>query len=247
MPALIFVIVKPFKKFKMKKLLSTSTALFMAVLFAAFIDPAFGLTAIIIASLLFAASLFIKLPAGVSFMAIVYPSNCDEVDLAHQCDDCEDPELGRVRGIAFIKSDFAFSNPASYTEWFNGIAAGDIIIVPFTRGSFDGGTPKEGTGYGDQATKYIGTDYSLTYFDPNYAVNRDFYNNIKRFQNYKVAYKTETKVHITDKVCQVLPKAPVQDDITSEVVWEVMVKWSSQNEPTPYTAPDNIFICFEVS
>ncbi len=229
------------------KNLNRLTALLFVAIIAAFADPTGGILFWAVFSILGAVSLFVPMPKGVAFMAIVYPSNCDEVDLAHQCDDCEDPELGRIRGIAFIKDDFAFSNAASYTEWFNGIASGDIIIVPFTRGSFDGGTPKEGTGYGDQATKYIGSDYSLTYFDPNYAINRDFYNNIKRFQNYKVAYKTETLVHITDKVCQVLPKAPVQDDITSEVVWEIMVKWSSQNEPTPYTAPDAIFICFEVS
>lgn len=216
------------------------------MLVSAFISMGTGLPYSGIAVSLFLAS-FIHMPKGVAFMAITYPTACDEEELDHVCDECDDPELARLRGVAFIKSDFAFTDPSSYAEWFDGIGSGDIIIIPFTRGSFDGGTPKEGAGYGDQATKYIGTDYSATYFDPNYAVNRDFYNNIKRFQNYKFAYKTETLVHITDKVCQVLPKAPVADDITGEVVWEVTVKWSSQNEPDPYTAPDGIFVCFEVS
>lgn len=230
----------------MKNLLRLTGLLFAAII-AAFADPSGGLFFWAAFGILSFVSLMVPLPKNVALMAIVYPTACDELDLAHQCDDCEDPELARIRGIAFIKDSFTFTDPTSYTEWFNGIAAGDIIIIPFTRGSSDGGTPKEGTGYGDQATKYIGTDYSVTYFDPNYAINRDFYNNLKRFQNYKLAYKTETLVHITDKVCQVLPKAPVADDITAEVVWEIMVKWSSQEEPTPYTAPQNIFICFEVS
>lgn len=234
------------KKISFSRLLS---AIIFIAMMSAFIAGAaglpFGAVLIALASLT-VLSAIVPMPNGVALMAITYPTNCDDV-ITHYCDECDDPELGRIRGIAFIKKDFAFTDPTSYTQWFNGIAAGDIIIVPFTRGSFDGGTPKEGPGYGDQATKYFGTDYQLTYFDPNYATNRDFYNSIKLYQNYKIAYKTETLVHITDKVCQVLPKAPVADDITSEVVWEVLVKWSSQNEPDSHTCPDGIFVCFEQS
>lgn len=232
---------------KLQILFRVMLAAFFCLMIAAFADPQFGDTGKSIFALLFVGSLFVRLPQGSMAMAITYPTACDDLELTHTCDECDDPELGRIRGIAFVKDDFAFSNASSYTEWFNGIGSGDIIIIPFTRGSFDGGTPKEGPGYGDQATKYIGSDYSLTYFDPNYESNRDFYNNIKRFQNYRIAYKTETLVHITDKVCQVMPKAPVADDITSEVVWEVNVKWSSNNEPDPAVAPDGIFICFAVS
>ncbi len=222
---------------------SLAAVMFIAMM-SAFIAGATGLPFIGVVLALAVLS-FLPSPTGVAFMAITYPTNCDEV-VTHYCDECDDPELGRIRGIALINKDFAFTDPTSYTEWFNGIAAGDIIIIPFTRGSFTG-TPKEGAGYGDQMTKYMGTDYELTWYDPNYATNRDFYNTVKRYQKYKVAYKTETKVHITDKVCQILPIAPVADDITAEVVWEVKAKWSSQNEPDPHTAPDGIFVCFEQS
>ena len=221
-------------------------AIMFIALMSAFVATGTGLPFLGVALVLAAISLLIPMPKGVAMMAITYPTDCDDLPGTHYCDECDDPELGRIRGIALIDKDFAFTDPTSYTQWFNGIAAGSIIIIPFTRGSF-AGTPKEGTGYGDQATKYMGTDYELTFYDPNYATNRDFYNALKRYQKYKVAYKTETKVHITDKVCQVLPLAPVADDITSEVVWEVKCKWSSQNEPTPYTAPDGIFVCFEQS
>lgn len=186
------------------------------------------------------------LPKGALGNSITYPTDCDDADPIHECSDCEDVELGRIRGVAFIKVGYTINTPTAAADWITGIESGDIIIIPMTRGTFDGGAPKEGAGYGDQATKYIGTDYSLTFFDPAYNSNRDFYNTIKRYQNYRLAYKTETIVHITDKSCQVLPKAPVQDDITSEVVWEVLVKWSSQNEPTQYTCPSGVFVCFDV-
>lgn len=219
--------------------------LLFIVIMAAFITGGTGLP---FAGVLMGLALLtqLPLPKGVAFMAITYPEDCEE-ELTHTCDECEDPELARLRGVAFLDKDFAFSNPSSYTEWFNGIASGDIIIIPFTRGSFDGGTPKEIQGYGDQASKLIGYDYSATYFDPNYAVNRDFYNAIKRNRNKKFAFKTETLVHVTEVPCQVIPKAPVVDDITGEVVWEVMVKWSDDELPDPYTAPDGIFTCFAVS
>ena len=201
----------------------------------------------VLGAVLFITSITVPGPKEALMMAISYSTDCDALDLTHTCSDCPDPEGGRVRAIAFIKDDYEFSDPTSYTEWYNAINNGDVIIVPNTRGTFDGGSPVEGPGYGDQSTKYIGTNYSLTYYDENYADNRDFYQNMKRFQNYRVAYKTETKIHMTDKVCQVLPKAPIAVDTASQVVWEVMVKWSSDSEPTPYTAPDGIFICFVVS
>lgn len=190
-----------------------------------------------------------KLKQHVQFllMAITYPAGCDEEELVHFCDECEDPELARVRAIAFIKQSYVFTNPALASEWITGIESGDIIIIPATRGSFDGGTPKLVTGYGDVAEKYASSDYSLTYFDPNYKTNRDFYNALKRSVNYKVAYKTETLVHMTDKVASIAPKAPVVDDVTGYVEWEVNVKWSSKNEPTAHIAPVGIFSCFEVT
>lgn len=231
----------------MKNMIRFTFGLLLAAIMGSFLSVEFGWPMIPVTLGLMAIGTAVKLPKGALGLTVTYPTDCDDADPIHECSDCTDPELGRIRGIAFIKKDYTIADPTSVDDWNTGIESGDIIIVPMTRGTFDGGTPKEGPGYGDQATKYIGTDYSLTFFDPDYITNRDFYNTIKLYQNWKVAYKTETQVHLTDKVCQVLPKAPVADDITSEVVWEVMVKWSSQNEPTPYTAPAGVFICTTIS
>jgi hypothetical protein len=176
---------------------------------------------------------------------VYYPSGCEAEIGDHYCNPCDEPEGGRVRGIAFIASDFAFTDPSSTTEWRNGILAKQIIIIPETNGTFDGGAEVEGPGYGDQATKLTGYNFSLTYNDPNYKLNADFYNALKRSRNWKLAYKTESLVHLTQNTVSVVPKNPVTDDISSEVVWNVLVKWSEGDLPIPYDEPASIFTCFD--
>lgn len=172
---------------------------------------------------------------------IYYPAACSEETVGHNCDPCEDKEHGRIRSVAFIHKSYTFADPTSPTEWSDAIAAGHIIIIPQTNGSYDGGAPKEGPGYGDSPSVYLGSDFSAKFKDPNYASNCAFYNGLKRSRNYKFAYVTETKVHIAGKTCVVLPKNPVADDLTSIVEWDVEVKWQDSDFACPYAIPEGIF------
>lgn len=176
-------------------------------------------------------------------MGIYYPS-CEQAIPEHICTPCDKQEHGRIRGTAFVKKTFAFIDASNTTEWQAGIASGDIIIIPQTNGSFDGGTPQEGPGYGDSVSTYIGSDFVATFKDPNYADNCAFYNVLKRSRNYNFAYCTETKVHVTSKPVVVLPKSPVADDINSLVEWDVTVKWRESDIPCPVNIPEGIFDCF---
>lgn len=169
-----------------------------------------------------------------------YPAGCDSA-LHHNCDPCEADELGRIRGVAYIKKDYVFADPTSPAEWTAAITAGSIIIIPKTNGSYDGGTPKEGPGYGDSPSVYIGSDFVLKYKDPNYKSNCAFYNGLKRSRNYKVAFLTETLIHISAKACVVLPKHPVADALDSKVEWDVEVKWTDKDFPCPVAIPTGIF------
>lgn len=178
---------------------------------------------------------------------VYYPAGCEAEIGDHYCNDCEAPENGRIRSSAFIASDFAFTDPTNPTEWITGIQAKKIIIIPKTNGTFDGGAEIEGPGYGDQATKLTGYNFTAVFNDPNYALNADFYNAIKRSRNWKYAYRTSSKTHITETTVSVIPKNPVTDDITSEVVWNVTVKWSDDDLPVPFDTPAGIFTCFDYS
>lgn len=174
-------------------------------------------------------------------MSVYYPTGCDELVPDHYCDACESPELGRVSSIAFIKDTFAFVDPTNPTEWQAGFASGDIILIPFTKGTFDGGSEVEVAGYGRQATRLNGYNFQLQYQDPNYRTNCTFYNALKNSRQYTVAYSTETQTHLSDTVVSVIPKNPVQDDTTSEVVWDVLVKWAAKDLPCPFNTPEGIF------
>lgn len=176
---------------------------------------------------------------------VYYPSGCEAEVGDHYCNPCDPREHGRVRAAAFIANDFAFTDPTNPTEWRNGILNKKIIIIPETNGTFDGGTEVEGPGYGDQATQVTGYNFSATFNDPNYKLNADFYNAIKRSRNWRFAYKTETQVHLTQNTVSIIPKNPVADDIASDVVWNVLVKWSEGDLPVPYDEPSGIFTCFD--
>lgn len=177
--------------------------------------------------------------------SVYYPSGCVASVPNHYCNSCETPEHGRVRSIAYIASDFEFSDPSDPTEWQQGIADKKIIIIPEVNGNFDGGSEVETPGYGDQQTRLTGYNFQLTYNDPNYKFNADFYNEIKKSRNYRLAYRTETLVHLTQNTVQPIPKNPVTDDLASEVVWNVLVKWTEGDLPIPYDVPSGIFDCFD--
>jgi hypothetical protein len=177
-----------------------------------------------------------------------YTPGCDEDIPDHICNTCgDDKEGGRVRSIAYIKRSFLATllvDPANPTIWLQGIASKDIIIIPEVLGSFDGGSPVMGPGYGDSDEELIGYKFGVAYKDPNYKLNAPFYDSIKNSRNYVVAFRTETQVHIADKTSKAIPKNPVTEDLNSEVVWDVNVSFSQPNVLTPVDTPEGIFECF---
>lgn len=176
---------------------------------------------------------------------VYYPDGCGEEIGDHICSNCPDFEGARVRAVALIKRGFEFLDPSDPTEWEAGIANKDIIVIANVNGSFDGGSEVEVPGYGDQATMLTGYNFVLTYNDPNYKHNAEFYNAIKRSTEYKFAFKTETQIHIVEKTVSIVPKNPVVEDITGFVVWNVLAKWADKDLPIPYDAPAGIFTCFQ--
>jgi len=174
-------------------------------------------------------------------MSIYYPEGCDSTVPDHICDPCETPEHGRVGSVAYIKTSFNFADQTDPTEWQTGINSRDIIVIPAVFGSFDGGSPVEGTGYGRQATRLTGYNFSLTYKDPNYKSNCEFYNGLKNSRNYKVAWVTETQTHISDNAVSVIPKQPVTDDVASIVEYDVEVKFAQGDLACPFDTPAGIF------
>ena len=159
----------------------------------------------------------------------------------YSCSDCPEYEYGRIRSAFYYKNSFSFVDPTNPSEWDAGIASGDIIVIWETQGSYDGGTTSELTGFGDREFTNGGTSHVLTYKDPNYAENCDFYNAMRGSSNYAFGFRTSSKIHLTGAPVTASPKNPVADDLKSNVVWEVTVKWQNPDSPCPYDTPDGIF------
>jgi len=184
-------------------------------------------------------------------MAIVY-LDCDNgyEDADHVCNPCVDPELGNVRSVALIKPGVVLSVPFIESEWTAQVLAGNIKIIPSTRGTFDGGTAKMGTGYGDVKERKLGSEYMLSFKDPDFKDNSgkgQFYDNAEK-QDWNVAFRTETMLHYVDSKCTLVEKAPITEDLESEIVSEVELKWISSNKPqiSAYAPLADLFKCFEV-
>ena len=187
----------------------------------------------------------VRWPGLACQLYVTYTSgNCTTVVPDHQCSDCQVPEHGRIRSIAFINKNYIFTDPTNPVQWQTGITSKSIIIIPATNGVFDGGTEVLTPGYGDTLQKLTGYNFKLTYKDPSYINNADFYNSIKTSQNYYLAYRTETQIHIVIPTVLPVSKAPVTDSLTDEVTWSVDVLWAGPDLPVPYNVPAGIFTCF---
>lgn len=177
-------------------------------------------------------------------MAGYYPSTCDDQVPVHVCDPCASREFGRIRAVAFIKVGFDFIDPTNLLEWETAVQDGNVILIPAVHGSLPDPSETLGVGYGDTTETLLGFEYALQYFDPNYKGNCDFYNALKRSQTWRIMYKTSSQGHITSETVTVIPKPPIEDDLNSEVVWNVTVKWKGEDHPCPFDFPEAVLQCY---
>jgi hypothetical protein len=200
-------------------------------------------------------------------ITIINPCADDIID--PECDPClGGVEHGRVRGAGYINKAYISTVqdaiddlvaaqkaiplvPANVTAAkaildtaiADGITGKVIYIIPETTGTFDGGSPVEGPGYGDRTSRFIGFNFGLAYKDPSFAANTDFYNTISRSTGWMFFWRTETLTRISNNPVTIIHKSPVQEDLNSEVVWEIEIKWTGKTQPKPYNDMVEYFVC----
>lgn len=182
-------------------------------------------------------------------MALNY-LECDDYDalLTYMCDPCELVELGGVRSLCLVKKGVTVAVPLNLSAFTAQVESGDIIILPSTRGTFDGGTPKMVTGFGNQKERLSGHDYVLAVKAPNYAANAPFMAAIEKVEEWNLAFVTETQFHLCNSSATITTKAPVEEALDSEVTWNIEAKWFSRNKPvlTPASVIATLLKCFEI-
>jgi hypothetical protein len=162
---------------------------------------------------------------------------CGTSEAVHTCHDCPEGqvrEFARTRSTGFIKEAYLptlLVNPTDITKWNDGIANGNIILIPKTSGSYDPGDPKELKGYGDVKSSYGPRTMKLNFNDPDYADNYHFYNEISSRKDLVPFFRSSSLVRIFDKPASTKAKDPVVDDLEEEVIWNVECEVISTNLP----------------
>jgi hypothetical protein len=177
------------------------------------------------------------------------------------CNACTDPEQGGVRGVAYIEKSYVDAartadglidklNVEMLAWWNTGVLSGKIIIVPRTRGTFDGGSPVTGAGYGDIAEITTGKNFTLVANDPDHKENEEFYSALANAPGaYHVAWRTNTELRISDKPVNIDPVDNTEEDISSQVFWAATATWQQSRKTVQIFDVEPIkqlFNCFEV-
>lgn len=161
--------------------------------------------------------------------------------LQYTCDPCNIAEGGRVRSLCLIKKGTTLPNPLTLQAIEILIAQEKLWIMPETTGTFDGGTPKMISGYGDNKERKVGYDYVLMVKDAAFSDNYAFWQAVENIQDWNVAFRTETQLAVVYADCTITTKAPVEESIDTVVEWNVEVKWFSKSKPEILTYPANLF------
>lgn len=172
-------------------------------------------------------------------MAIYYPG-CPESIPKPVCSDCPTKELGDVRSLFFVDKDFTFNDITLTAEWTTGINNSDIYVFPYTRGTLEVAETLE-PGFGDQDETLAGYLYTLTVMEPNYKNNWAYWNSIKNSKRFKVGWRTETQVHLSDVTALIVPKAPIGEDKKAGIYWNLLIKFTQEDLPQPLDMPTGVF------
>ena len=179
-------------------------------------------------------------------MGIIY-KDCGhgEFDTPYTCNPCPDGEGGRIRSLVLVKKGTEISIPIDAEEWEADIVAGNIIILPEVRGSFDGGTPRMVAGYGSNTEIKVGDDYVLNVSDPAYADNAVFWEESER-HTWNICYVSEKVLVYVPAEVQLMAKAPIDEDLNAVVDWDIELRWFSRVKPIvagDYADIKNFFRC----
>ena len=183
-------------------------------------------------------------------MAINYLT-CSENDanLVYTCDPCETVEGGGVRSFMLTKKGTTIEVPLNLSSLTAQVEAGNVIIIPATRGTYDGGTAKMVAGFGSRKERRIGADYVLTVKAPTYADNALFMEAVENIEDWNLAFATETQLHVVTADCTLTTKAPVEEGLDTDVLWNIEAKWYSKTKPviTPVSPITTLLKCFEIA
>jgi hypothetical protein len=169
-----------------------------------------------------------------------YSNSCGQLP-AFLSDPCAAPEGGRLRHVAFVAPGVQFADWGDPLEWQAKAAAGQVILIPNTQGTYNGGESVTTEGFGEARQVATGRNHSATYAHREVAGNTAFYDALNFQQGWQFVFATENLLWLTHAPALVKAGAPVEAGVDSMVKWSVTVEWSSRHNPQPIPLPAGIF------
>ena len=182
------------------------------------------------------------------FFDLYQDGGCGDVP-AYVCDNCPDAEAGRVSAVAFVTKSYLdntlIGNFSDLTKWTAGVSSGDIILIPECSGSYDGGSPTFGAGYGRKSQRLLGSEHKCTFTDANYLANESVYAALEVSGKWVCVMFTETLGHVANQPTSMFAKKEIKDDLKSEVVGIVECAWTEKAgaKAWAYVYPAGLLVC----
>ena len=155
-------------------------------------------------------------------------------------------ESGRVVAIALIHKDIhasIYANPSDPSVWVDGNYSADLHIFTEVRGTYTA-TPTEIPGLGKQSTREINMEHVLTADIEGVKGNEDFWNEIRKSNNYRLAWVVGGDYNILkiqNKDISIGVTDPVEEGLDTEYIWKSVYKWRDFNVAKSSDVPSNIF------
>lgn len=176
---------------------------------------------------------------------IFYPGGCDS-ELTHVCLPCPAVENGRVRNLAFVHDSVTFTDVTNPAEWKTAMLINKILIITPVNGTYDGGNPTIGNGYGSVPKRKTGNVFKISVKSPHFRSNCSLYNTLMSSLNWRVAWTSESLLQISDSAAFIIAKDPIEEAVESERVWNLEIEFSQKNISCHYAIPGGIFLCNDV-
>jgi hypothetical protein len=157
-------------------------------------------------------------------------------------------ESGRIVALAFIHKDVfpaIYANPSNAALWVDSSYSSDVIVFKNVRGSFDGGSPIEVSGVGNQSTRVINADRSASVMIPGVKGNEDVWNEIVKERGYRVAFVVGANYDLlllNNVDTSIFAVAPVEEGLDTEIMWNVSIKWKDIKNPKSSNVPTGVFV-----
>lgn len=181
-----------------------------------------------------------------------YHLDCEQAVEQYNSDCCISTEFGRVRSVAFIRKAYLqqiLSDPENETLWQAGIDSGEIVVLTYTTGTFDSGTPQRYKGYGRRLSTHGPRTMQLNFFIPTDKNNFSFFDDLNFRTDYVPAFKTGTWLHICTSPADIVTKEVVEEEVDSVVLWSVECTIRQQNIPSKCDASllASVFTCSNIT